>query len=320
MLVYDIPWLDSGLVKGFLTSSWEFQSPQEFDKKQVEVLLSFSPKKELLENLPNLRFILSPGAGIDNMDLEYIRARGIGIINSHSNARSVAEHAWSLLMALARKFPLFLLNERIMKGIWPPTALRMTDSEDLNGKVLGLLGFGAIGQILASYGKCFGMHVWAFKRTPLYPKVSVLDQVFNLEGKEPFLKGIDVMISTLPITAQTKDLVTAKDMKLLRSNVLIVNVGRAAVLNEEGLFQELESGRIGGLALDAQYQYQKVRDEAVPMSKYPFNKFPNVILSPHRASFSPGGKEEMAKGLAKTVDQIAKGDPTLRKINWEIGY
>ena len=265
---------------------------------------------------------MSPGAGADSLDLTYLKQRNILLINCHANANSVAEHAWGLLMAITRHMPELFSDKNIQQGNWPSNKLRMLPSFDLHGKTLGLLGYGNIGRKLADYGKSFGMTVRVCKRTRNVMEDRSSDPViYTITDLESFLYGLDVLISSLPLTPDTKGIINKKNIQQLKNGIYIVNIGRAEVFDEQALFEILKNGFLGGLAMDAQYNNLRPGQEGpVAFAHYPFYQYKNVILSPHRAFVSPDSTKAISQKLAEYLDLIAENKTGYPLVDYNLGY
>ena len=194
------------------------------------------------------------------------------------------------------------------KGIWPTTTLRMSQSFDLEGQALGLLGYGAIGKNLARIGETFDMRVMGFRRAQVRKsKDKFTAKVFLSDELEPFLKEVDVLISSLPLTPLTKGIINDHTLNYVKNGIYVVIIGRAEVFEEKSLYNAVKAGKVAGLAMDPQYIYPRSSTSDTALSNYPFYELPDVLLSPHRAWASLNSTTRIEKFIATQLDLTATG-------------
>jgi phosphoglycerate dehydrogenase-like enzyme len=241
---------------------------------------------EVLASCRNLRLISIWGTGTDNVDLESARELGITVTNTPgANALSVAEHTIALLLSLARQIP--LLDREVRSGNWP-----RVEMVQLSGKLLGLLGLGAIGRYVARMARSLGMDViaWTFHPSPERAKESGVRFV----SKEELLQSSDVVSLHLRLTDETRGFFKKGDFDLMKPTAFFVNTARAGLIEPGELYEALRSKKIAGAALDAYDQ------EPLPPG-HPFTTLPNVVLTPHNAGMTP---EAVVNGLMMAVENV----------------
>ena len=242
--------------------------------------------RHVLTSCPNLRLISIWGTGTDNVDLESARELGITVTNTPgANALSVAEHTIAILLALARQLP--HLDREVRSGNWP-----RVDMVQLGGKVLGLLGLGAIGRHVARMARGLGMDViaWTFHPSSARAKESGVRFV----SKDSLLKSADVVSLHLRLNDETKGFLKRKDFELMKPHAFFVNTARAGLVEPGALYQALKSKKIAGAALDVYEQ------EPLPPGD-PITTVPNVVLTPHNAGLTP---EATINGLMMAVENV----------------
>lgn len=242
--------------------------------------------REVLTCCPKLRLVSIWGTGTDNVDLKAAREMGITVTNTPgANALAVAEHTIALLLALARQIP--SLDHEIRKGNWP-----RGEMVQINGKVLGLFGLGAIGKYVAKMAKGLGMDViaWTFHPTPERAKESGVRFV----SKEQLLKNSDVVSLHLRLNDETREFLNKKDFDLMKPTAFLVNTARGGLVGTDALYNALQSKRIAGAALDV---FDK---EPLPAGD-PLASLPNVVMTPHNAGMTP---ESIINGLMMTVENV----------------
>jgi D-3-phosphoglycerate dehydrogenase len=252
--------------------------------------------REVLAACPNLRLISVWGTGTDNVDLGSARELGITVTNTPgANALSVAEHTIAILLSLARQIP--YLDREVRSGNWP-----RTEMVQLSGKVLGLLGLGAVGRHMARMAKGLGMEViaWTFHPSPERGKESGVRFV----SREELLKDSDVVSLHLRLNDETRGFLKKEDFDLMKPTAFFVNTARADLVEPGEPYEALRSEKIAGAALDVYDQ------EPLPPS-HPVTTLPNVVLTPHNAGLTPEASISGLMMAAENVESFFKG----RKIN-----
>ncbi len=279
--------------------------------KDVEglVIFIYSPvTKELIDALPNLKFISTMSTGFDHIDLDACKARNITVCNVAGYGEiTVAEHTFALLLALSRR--LIESYMRVKEGYFSPENLT---GFDLSGKTLGVVGVGSIGQHVIKIANGFGMNVVGFKRSPdpeLEQKLG-----FKIVDLETLYKTSDVVSLHVPYTKETHHMINSEVIQNMKDGVVILNTSRGPLIDTTALLKFLESGKIGGIGLDVCENEPMLREEKQILSKE-FNKedllclleekmllnYKNVIVTPHNAFNS---REALEKILHTTVDNI----------------
>jgi D-3-phosphoglycerate dehydrogenase len=254
---------------------------------------------DVLKQLPALKMITTCGIGTDSIDLETARARGIVVCNVPGyTAPIVAEHALALLLGVARK--LWFQTNELRSGRW-----KMIDNVFLSGKTLGLLGAGSIAREMARLGRAIGMTVQAWTFRPTAERAQEMGVQF-VELHE-LLRTADAISIHLQLTAQTRGLIDAKKLALMKPGALLINTARGAIVDTAALVAALESGRLGGAGIDV------FDPEPIPPD-YPLLACENVILTPHIADQTPEGMEFLNAGVADNVIAFLAGKPRHRVV------
>jgi len=258
--------------------------------KEAEVVINIRAythlNAEVLASCRNLRLISIWGTGTDNVDLESARKQGITVTNTPgANALSVAEHTIAILLSLARQIP--LLDREVRSGNWP-----RVEMVQLSGKILGLLGLGAIGRYVARMGKGLGMEViaWTFHPSSERAKESGVRFV----SKEELLQTSDAVSLHLRLTDETRGFFKRGDFDLMKPTAFFVNTARAGLIEPGELYEALRTKKIAGAALDAYDQ------EPLP-PKHPLTTLHNVVFTPHNSGLTP---EAVINGLMMAVDNV----------------
>jgi len=223
---------------------------------------------ELIERATNLRAIGRAGVGVDNVDVEAATKRGIVVANApESNVVTAAEHTMALLLALARNIP--QAYESLIAGKWDRSKY---SGVELYEKTLGILGFGRIGQLVAQRARGFGMRVVAFDPFVSAERYRDLG-VEKAESPEDIYAQADFITIHLPKTTETEGFLNAEAFAKMRDGVRVLNVARGGLIDEAALKEALDSGKLGGAALDV--------FPSEPMTEHPLFGYPNVVVTPH---------------------------------------
>jgi D-3-phosphoglycerate dehydrogenase len=246
--------------------------------------------------LTRCKVIGRTGLGVDNIDVPAAKARGIAVTYVPDYClREVSDHAMALLLALARKVP--FANKLVQSGRWelPPVApLRR-----LEGQVLGLIGFGNIPRALAPKAKAFGLKV--ITHDPFVsPDVLAAAGVEGVSFDD-LLARSDFISVHAPLTPQTRGLVNAAAFAKMKKGALLVNTARGPLIDEAALVAALDSGHLGGAALDV------VVTEPLPRDS-PLVGRDNLILTPHTAFYSVEALVELQSKCANDVARVLRGE------------
>ena len=257
----------------------------------------------LLERLPDLRIVAVHGAGVDPVDIDACTARGVVVTNTPgANADAVAEITVGLMLALLRRIP-DAAWKTVRERQWD--AARHTGGE-LNGRTLGLVGVGQIGRRVARICTAFGMQVQA--HDPGVTSRQLREMQAEPVSFATLLATSDILSLHAPANAATRHMIDAAALRTMKNDALLVNCARGSLIDEQALAQALQSGDIGGAALD-------VLDGEPPDPQSPIYLAPNLILTPHMA----GSTDECLRRIATTagadIARVLRGDPPLHPVN-----
>jgi phosphoglycerate dehydrogenase-like enzyme/ribonuclease HI len=288
--------------------------------KEVEVVIGGTFSKEDLEQAKKLKLVQIPFAGVDKLDFNlYKNYPDIFICNIHANKFAVAEHAFALILALAKNI---VINDRDLRlGRWHGFSTK-EPTVQLQGKNLGIVGLGSIGWKIAKIGHALGMKVFALKRKieeKDLEKKDILEFLGEKKDLKKVIKESDFIVVAVPLTRETKGLIGKKELKLMKGKYLI-NISRGVVIDEEALFMSLKEGNLTGVALDTWYQYPSSEQKEVLPSKYDFQKLNNVLMSPHTAGYTDKALEENIKSVFDNIVKIYYAEEPENRIDPELEY
>ncbi len=247
----------------------------------------------LLDGAPRLRVVGRLGVGLDNIDVESCKARGIRVIPATgANARSVAEYVVTTVAMLLRGA--YQGSGEVMQGKWPRA--RLSEGREALGKTLGLIGFGDIGRQTAALAQAFGMRVVAHD-----PMLRDDDPVWQRSGVAP--RGLDALLAEadavslhVPLVPATRHLLDARRLAAMRPGAVLVNTARGGVVDEGALAAALREGHLAGAALDV------FEREPLPAGS-PLEGVPNLVLTPHIGGVTREANARVSMLIAQQVRQ-----------------
>jgi phosphoglycerate dehydrogenase-like enzyme len=244
---------------------------------------------------PALKMVSVWGTGTDNIDLHAAGMRGVTVCNTPGvNAFAVAEHALTLMLAVARKIP--AIDREMHAGKWPREMLTQ-----LLGKTLGVFGMGTIGSRVATLGRAIGMEVLAWSARGDEGRIRAAGA--RAATKEEILRQADVVSLHVRLAEDTRGFIGRKELAMMKPTAILVNTGRGALVERDALTAALREGKILGAGLDVFHQEPLAPDD-------PILTLPNVICSPHNAGQTP---EVVRDGLLRAVanvEHFLAGKPT----------
>ena len=221
--------------------------------------------KNLLENLPNLKYIMTSGMRNNSINLEVTKKKGILVCGTEINSNPAAEITWTLILGLLRNVKQEIDN--MFQGYWQTTI-----GTELKGKMLGVIGLGKIGTQVAKVGKAFGMEVCAWSENLNLSHANELG-VLPM-SKEDLLKNSDIISIHLVLGERYKNLITKKEIEMMKKTSFLINTSRGPIINENDLVEALKDEKIAGVGLDV---YDK---EPLPQD-HKLRFLPNALLLPH---------------------------------------
>jgi D-3-phosphoglycerate dehydrogenase len=243
---------------------------------------------ELMDAALRLRAIGRAGVGVDNIDVAAATARGIIVMNApDGNTMTTAEHAVALLLALARRVPQG--NASLRAGKWER---KKFVGVELRGKTLGVVGLGRIGRVVARRAVGFEMKVVAFD--PFVAPEQMANTEIEFATLEEVCARADFVTVHTPLTDETRGIVGAKEIALMKPEARVINCARGGLVDERALYEALKEGRIAGAALD-------VFEQEPPPADYPLLQLEQVIATPHLGASTLEAQEGVAVTVAEQM-------------------
>jgi D-3-phosphoglycerate dehydrogenase / 2-oxoglutarate reductase len=267
----------------------------------AEIIISAGAplRREFLSAAPRLKGIVRLGIGVDNVDLEAATELGIVVANvPEFCSDEVAEHALGLMLAVTRKIALADRKSRAGEWVYAMDA-RLRPMRRLSGQTLGLIGLGKIGRCLGQKAKGLGLHVMAYDpHVPIGVAQAAGVPVMSLEEMLP---QTDILSLHVPDTAETRGIVNARTLALLKPGAILINTARGPVVDENALCAALASGHVSGAGLDV------LQKEPLHLP-HPLAEFENVVLTCHYASLSEDSYAILRRETSEQSVQILRGE------------
>jgi phosphoglycerate dehydrogenase-like enzyme len=262
---------------------------------------------------PRLQWVHTSAVAVETLALDRLFARDIIVSNSRGvQATPIAEHVFALLLAHAKRLPQLLDSQREQR--WAQNDL---EGERLpwllRRRTLGLIGVGTIGSEVALLGDAFGMHVVALRRRRGNEQVAGVHEMLGYGDLDELLARADVVVVAAPLTPETTNMLGAPQFARMKRGALLINVGRAKIIDHAALIDALHSGQLGGAALDVFPQEPLPPDD-------PLWTAPNVIITPHTSGFRQGHWDEVIDLFADNLDRFRRGDPIRFRVDPALGY
>ena len=241
-----------------------------------------------------LKVIARAGVGYDAVDLAAATEHGVAVCFAPgTNQDSVAEHTFSLILALSRN--LVSQHNGVKAGQWP----RLRVNQPIRGSTLGVMGLGRIGKAVALRGKAFLMNVVAYEP---YPDAAfVKEHGITLLPFDEALKQSDWISLHMPMSPESSKCINARSIGLMKPTAYLINTARGGVINEPDLYEALKTGRLAGAGLD-------VFDEEPPPANHPLLMLDNVVFTAHTAGVDVKSRDDMAHLAARAIAKLLAGE------------
>lgn len=286
------------------------------DAEIISCFIYSTLTKDILEKLPNLKFIATRSMGYDHIDLDYCKEKNIKVANVPVyGAHTVAEHTFALILAISRKIVPSV--EQARRGDFSSTGL---EGFDLNGKILGVIGTGNIGTNVCEIGLSFGMKVLAFSRTQ---NQDLITKGVKYVSLDELLGGSDVISLHLPHTKETEHLINLSNLNKIKKGAILINTARGALVETAAIAQGLEKGILAAAGLDVLEEEAHLREEKEFLSEEYLKNVDiktalinhvlltrdDVVITPHNAFNSKEAVEEIMKVSVANIKSFEAGTP-----------
>lgn len=240
---------------------------------------------DVMAKAPKLRAIAKYGVGLDNIDLDECKRRGIKVSRTvGANANAVADFAFTLMMTVARRA--LVIDAKCRKGDWSKIT-----TLDIFGKTLGLVGLGAIGKGVAQRAKGFGMRVLAYD--VFWNDEYAAQAGIERSTVQDICREADFISIHTPLTEETRGLISRRELDMMKPTAVIINTARGGIINEADLLDALKNNRIYGAGIDA-FEEEPPKDEA-------WYALDNVVMGSHASASTRGATEAMGRMAATNL-------------------
>lgn len=286
--------------------------------RDVEVIVSTRLSPSVAEAASNLRLLQKTGAGVDDMPFEALKQDTWIANTSGSNPLPLAEGAVALVLSLAKR--VVQRNNSFRSG---PDGI---PGVLLSGKTAGIIGLGSIGREVAKRLMSFDMKIMGLKRhpDPELKKSMRLDFLGTPHDLKNLLSKSDFVIVTVPLTPETRGMIGEEEIAAMKSSSFIVNVARAAIIQEEPLYRALKEARIAGAALDVWWRphwWDPLWNPAGESpSSYPFWELPNVISTPHNIVSTDYRSDVSLDIIIENIIRVKNGEAPINLVDKELQY
>jgi len=263
--------------------------------------------RALIDKLPRLKLVSQTGRVGSHVDINACTERGIAVAEGTGSPVAPAELTWALLMAAMRRLPQYIGN--LKHGAWQQSGLKSNSmpanfclGTTLKGRTLGIWGYGRIGQLVASYGKAFGMRVLVWGRAPSRER-AVLDGLEVTASREELFEQADVLTLHLRLNDETQGTVKLEDLARMKPTALLVNTSRAELIEPDALLTALNRGRPGMAAIDV-YESEPI------LQGHALLRLENCVCTPHLGYVELDSYELYFGTAFDNVVSFIKGHPT----------
>ena len=254
--------------------------------------------REVMECMPNLKYIGLFATGYNNIDIEAAKEFGITVCNAGSYSTSaVAQQTFAYI--LAHYNSVVKLDSSVKRGDWinsPTFSMLCHPTDELMNKTIGIIGFGSIGKRVAEIAKAFEMKVLVYTRTP-----KEADGI-NFVTLEELYKNSDIVTVHCPLNDQSRKMFNRRAFSEMKNGAFFINTARGGVVDEDALFEALESGKLSGAAVDV-LEYEPMRNDCVLL------KAKNIIITPHTAWAPVATRRRLLNIVCDNIDGFLSGKP-----------
>jgi phosphoglycerate dehydrogenase-like enzyme len=281
--------------------------------EQCDVAFTWILSAAELATAPGLKWVHTSAVAVETLALPELFARGIIVSNTRGvQSAPIAEHVLAVILALAKQLPFVMEGQR---------ERRWTQNEFigdrlpwlLRGRTLGLIGIGTIGSEIATRAAAFGMKVVALRRRSGGAPIPGVVEALAPGSLDTLLERSDVLVIAAPLTSETLQMIGAPQLARMKRGSILINVGRARIIDHAALAGAVSSGHLGGASLDVYHQEPLPPDD-------PLWTLPNVILTPHTSGFRQGHWNDAIDLFSENLRCYLRGEPVRFRVEPELGY
>ena len=283
------------------------EAPDAQALAEAELVVTAKLEPELLPRLPKLKVVQITSAGVDGKLYQEIFANGVQVVTgSDVHASACAEHVLALMLAVARQIPASVLAQKEKHWGVPSSGFQ------LEGKTVGIVGAGQIGQGIATRCKAFGMNTIGLRRNPELPAEGFDVVLPHLQYHELVLRS-NMIVLALPLTPSTRWFFGEDEIEIIQKGSYLFNIGRGGLIDEKYVWKALKNKWLAGAGLDV------FEDEPLPENS-PWWELDNVVITPHIGGVTDTMSERLAALVAEQVRRMQAGEPLKNRVDPELGY
>ena len=317
LISFDLP---SNYVDKIKKVSSSIEVVQSKDRKEAlryaegsDVLFAGYFSQELFAAAKRLKWIQTWGAGVDRVLTPEVAASNVVITNASGvHPTPISEHVLGFMLCFSRKLHLFIRNQE--KKRWEtPESNAAYQIEELEGKTVGIVGFGRIGTEIARKAKCLGMRVIATKRDASQGASNTVDELLGPTDLAKLLATSDFVVLSLPLTKETQGMIGEPQFKSMKKTAYLINVSRGRIVQEHNLIKALKQKWIAGAGLDT------FEEEPLPETSELWG-LGNVIITPHVAGLTPYYMERLTDIFCQNLKRFIDKKPLINLVDKTLGY
>ena len=274
---------------------------ERIDDAEVVITNKVRIDRRAIEANPGIRLIMLAATGTDNVDLDACRDNNIVVCNARQYSNpAVVQHVYTLILSLMTRVMDY--HRDVREGLWSQSdifCLLDHPIRELEGKTLGIVGYGNLGQAVAGVGRAFGMEIVLCERPGSTPSSDSERLALS-----DFLAASDVVSLHCPLTEDTRGMFSSAEFAAMKNDAILINTARGAIVDTEALVSALRDGQIGGAGID-------VLDQEPPAPDYPLLNpdIPNLIVTPHNAWGTRESRQRLVDQLAENLGAWRDGQP-----------
>lgn len=320
LVIYDENWrLYRPLLERYLGTSWSISAGagnlawllDEVQEADALLALELPPEARTLAR--RLCVFFYPGAGVMQRDPDAL-PEGCRLCNVYEHEVPISEYV--LMVILMHATQVLRHSSNFREGIWDGNGRCGGEvHEEVNGKTLGLVGFGRIAQAVAVRAQAFGLRIEVVRRIPQIPLewASIVQSISGPDRICELFSRSDFIVIACDLNEETKEWIGRRELSHIRTQSLLINVSRAEIIQEEPLFRALEQRRFSA-ALDVWYRYPRTSRERLEGSRFPLQQLPNVLPTPHFSAWTGSMLERRMRRIAENLDRLSRGEPLERVV------
>jgi phosphoglycerate dehydrogenase-like enzyme len=257
--------------------------------------------------------VQAPAVGVGHLLSAELIASPIVLTSARGvRARAMAEHVMGMTIALARQLPWVMAKQRA--HLWALDDIEASGSiRTLQNRRMGIIGLGAIGLEVAQAASGFGMRVWGIRKRADEPLPAFVEKILPPDRLNELLESSDVVVLSAPLTPETRQLINAETLPMIKRGAFLINISRGKLIDDEAVAAALANGRLGGAALDV-----FTREPLDPAS--PFWELPNVIITPHMSGAMEDYWTPLVALFAENLRRFERSQPLLNVVDKRAGY